>query len=984
MRVEFDEYSHGACSSRFASDTMLPPIVPPAFVMPVEQMVVLGIGVLVVIAFLAGMSHASRASRRASSRSQSPEAVNETPEPLAAEATTPPQSTKRKLESRHEPDIETHRASTTFLKATPEPVVDQASTSPLSLQLDEPDRVRAESREKERLPLAGIEQEIEEKPTSRIVLEPIELDRKTGRITSAERPSTSPSPGDAIPCATATPAARIEIRPVSHEVDTQEGGSSSTTLVEPPEVADPIAIPSWSVRSPSEPTSPAVPRPTLSGSQPLTIPTPTPTATRWLGKQEVCELDRFKIREPLLYFSPGLCKLGEPSCLQAHLAVDGIVPNQTERLPHHPNYAELSPRQRAFYLAWLATGRTQALKDIGYALLFFEGMERRVLIENQDLSPVVKEVVRLLDTYTFSESFDGILGRFLSYSLARVGIGSLKEKWFQAVFERTRVLHDEQHLAVGLAWLHAWKRPLPVSWALRIARLDARSPRSVVVERVATEFQDLFTKRYQKIYDRGMTLQVADQPREISYRPFNPSLLWSVGSGTVRVPNVTGLPGQFTTLVEIWASCIDDLKKLSRVRDRDRGGATLTRQTYDALPDELKAQEEHPDQAHWDRLAADNLSEDGTVMVQVKQLAALERIAARPKLTAKQSLILAGTAEAVGFAIEPDFRITNRLYGWDDWVILFRTEEDRTLPTDSRYAETALLLEIGMFIAAADGEIHAHEVDQIITYLESQFLLDSIDSRRLDALKRIFLKEPPSIRSVGLRLKSRLSQEQRESVGEFLVGVAASHGAIDRREIQALRTAYRTLDVDEAKLTGLLDQFRSSGHEPVEVAVGVESASVSELIPSRSPAETPVAGPSTIPKAQPAGLALNPRVLESLMRETDKARQFVGDWQADQAGLTDSSTRFETIRVGSEPESLGSPRRFTGLDARHGCLLEAIGTRESWTWSEYVDLVKHHRLMPDGALDVVNEWAYDSIDDPLMERVGDRLVVRRYVLESLE
>ena len=47
--------------------------------------------------------------------------------------------------------------------------------------------------------------------------------------------------------------------------------------------------------------------------------------------------------------------------------------------------------------------------DIGYAFLFFYGLERRLLVEQQDLSPIVKEVVRLLETYTFSGSFDGYL-----------------------------------------------------------------------------------------------------------------------------------------------------------------------------------------------------------------------------------------------------------------------------------------------------------------------------------------------------------------------------------------------------------------------------------------------------------------------------------------------------------------------------------------------------------------------------------------------
>ena len=189
------------------------------------------------------------------------------------------------------------------------------------------------------------------------------------------------------------------------------------------------------------------------------------------------------------------------------------------------NTASISPDQRANYLRWLAGGRTAPLDDIGYAFLFFYGLERRLLVEQQDLSPIVKEVVRLLETYTFSGSFDGYLSRFLSYTLARAGIGTLKEKWFEAVFDRTRAQRDEQHLAVGLAWLFSRGLPLPANWALRIARLDPRAPRSVVLERLPDQFQALFVKRYREQFGDGMVLKGSKRDREVTYRPASPSLL---------------------------------------------------------------------------------------------------------------------------------------------------------------------------------------------------------------------------------------------------------------------------------------------------------------------------------------------------------------------------------------------------------------------------------------------------------------------------
>ena len=106
----------------------------------------------------------------------------------------------------------------------------------------------------------------------------------------------------------------------------------------------------------------------------------------------------------------------------------------------------------------------------------------------------MKEDVRLLETYTFSGSFDGHLSRFLAYTLARSGIETLKDKWFDAVFAKSRLQRDEDFIAVALAWFFKKNAPLPFKWAIRIARQDPRCPRSIVLDRFPEQFVSLFEK----------------------------------------------------------------------------------------------------------------------------------------------------------------------------------------------------------------------------------------------------------------------------------------------------------------------------------------------------------------------------------------------------------------------------------------------------------------------------------------------------------
>ena len=40
------------------------------------------------------------------------------------------------------------------------------------------------------------------------------------------------------------------------------------------------------------------------------------------------------------------------------------------------------------------------------------------------------------------------------------------------------------------------------------------------------------------------------------------------------------------------------------------------------------------------------------------------------------------------------------------------------------------------------------------------------------------------------------------------------------------------------------------------------------------------------------------------------------------------------------------------------------------------------KLMPDGALDAVNEWAFDVFDDPIIVEQGEEMEVQSHLLES--
>jgi uncharacterized tellurite resistance protein B-like protein len=686
---------------------------------------------------------------------------------------------------------------------------------------------------------------------------------------------------------------------------------------------------------------------------------------RWYGKDTTIAIGGFILRDAMVYVAE-MSRVAEASCIDLSLEVGKPADDSAGSLGYYTTYARLTPAQRANYLQWLAGGRTGALRDIGYAFLFLYGFERRLLVEQQDLSPIVKEVVRLLETYTFSGSFDGYLSRFLAFVLARAGIETLKDKWFEAAFTKSRLQRDDDFLAVALAWIFKRGAPLPVNWAMRICLQDPRCPRGVVWDRLQDQFAALFEGRYHDQFGDGLVLRVSKRERTLRYRPASPALLdWGSADRTgrsVKIPDVLGIQSQFAPLVNLWSSCIEELRPLSRVVAK--GLDVATRDAFEVLPEDLKARVEHPDKPKWDRLVAEHTAEDGFALVQVAKLASIHGVPERAKLTPKQSQALAQTAEYVGLNIEPDARVTNRPYNWDDIVSLLRPENRPALPSDSRYLAASLMLELGVYVAAADGTVEDAEVDQVARFLESQFLLDPPDSRRLEALKRVFAARPPTITGLGRRLQTALSKDQRESVARFLTGIAAANGIIDRSEVTALRGAYRALGVEVDSLNKLLEEFRRASQEPVEVQRGDQSPAAGEAIPPRPPAE------------ESGGFALNEELLNRLMTDTQAVARLLGEaMRGDEMDDGDQTARRATGATLVDP-------RLDGLDVRfHGVLCRLLA-QPSWQRADYESLVREFNLMPDGTLDRVNEWSFDRFNDQIIVDDGGELSVQANLLEG--
>ena len=401
---------------------------------------------------------------------------------------------------------------------------------------------------------------------------------------------------------------------------------------------------------------------------------------RWYGSSDSVAVGPYVIKDPMAYMSDGRPREEEASCIDTTLEVGKRAPVaiRTPRLLFHLCRDQPGPARDLSQVARRRPARAPHRHRLRVPVLLWsraaascrtagpEPDRERSRSASGDL--YVLGLVRRLS--------QPVLGVYARASRDRNAQGQVVRRRLRqvAASPRRRLFGRRTGLVLQE------KRPAACLLGDPDCPPGPRSPRSVVLDRLSEQFNSLFEKRYHEQFGDGLVLKVSKSDRVLSYRPASPSLLsdfnrsgWS--NEPIKIANVLGIQSQFSPLVAIWSSCIEELRPLSRVLAK--GIEVDSREAFEALPGELKATVEHPDKQKWDPLVTEHTGEDGCALVESFEAGDDPWPRSATKLTPKQSHALAQTAEYVGLVIEPDARLTNRPYSWDDVVSLFGRRNDR-------------------------------------------------------------------------------------------------------------------------------------------------------------------------------------------------------------------------------------------------------------------------------------------------------------------
>jgi len=632
------------------------------------------------------------------------------------------------------------------------------------------------------------------------------------------------------------------------------------------------------------------------------------------------------------------CAAPEPSLINPKLKVARGVVDIAERLTGYwASYDSISPEARRAYLQWLSSGRKAPHANIGYVFLFFYGLERRVFVDAKsdpnaaaDIAGIVSEVERLLVIYGGSGSFSNYAGRFLAF----LRMGETPSRRYLAPPPDNQAYGYEMpiELRIGLGQLATDKQRLPAAWALAWALADHSIGKRTPVSRCQDAFATLFKIKYEQLHGDGMVLPQNKTRLKLQYNTASAALPVQTLEGLGDIPDVTATSAPRKKLQQIVDECTAELEPYSRYLGRNPD-----------TPEALEGLLQLPIML-WPAVARAELDAlkqrigDGMVVMSFGELAG--RLKSAGALSRDKVIALARALESLHIGIEPDVLAGSKTPKAEDTVALFATQiEDGDLRVSPAYNAASVTLDLACAVAAADGDTSPEEIMLLSRHVDSWNHLSGAHRKRLKAHLRLQLNQPPTLQSLKKKLEPLASSAKR-TVAAFLAHLAQVDGEVSPAEVKLLERVYKVLQLDSQLLYG-------------DLHVAASSASTSTA-PTVASVPTSSASPASV-----TGFALDHDRIVQLQRETEQVSALLAQVFVD-----------EQIVEPEEPDISGASddtSSICGLDADHSAFLRLLVSRMEWSREELEAVASDMDLMLDGALEHINDMAFEHFDMPITE-----------------
>lgn len=694
------------------------------------------------------------------------------------------------------------------------------------------------------------------------------------------------------------------------------------------------------------------------------------SAAHWVPPGETVEVAGFSLPKGMLYVGSGLQAVkewaldAEPALLDSSLPIDKRNADFEGRLMSYwPSYSNIPPACRSAYLQWLAGGRSAPEAGIGYVFLFFYGLERRMLFDNAqskvpaaEIDAIRAEIERLLAIYGGSNSFR-------RYASNLHGLGLLLRRSIDTDELRPPTKRDgwELPIAVRLALgvFATEEKSLPpewaLSWVLTAPELSLRTP----AQRCPEEFRELYLLRYRESFGDGIRLRANKTRLKIDYQPASASFGGMV-TLTTDLPDVAHTSATFDRLRQLAEQCTQELDPYSRWVGRT--GETASPPAVALLP-ALLARGRGNEATHalgaW--LEAQLDSRD-LALIDSSDLLIRWPTKEEGRPSRRELESLSDFLASRGLGIEPDVALGGASLARARRAALFRLPGGTREKPSPAYKGAAVLLHLAAMVAAADGEVSIDEERHLMEHLDASLNLPDADRARLEAHFRWLAVDPPTLTRAKKSIEE-VGKDDRHALGAFLISLAGADGHLAPDEVKVLSKMYPLLGLDSQSVYSDMHQLMSAQRAPAEEPVPVRPAELPQGFAIPRPAQ-----------AASQSIELDLDKVRAKLAETERVSRLLGEIFVDE----------ETAAPAPPPAQAPTADDYAiaGLDSPHSALLLHLAGSATWERAQVERLADALGLLPDGALEVINEAAFTICGAPLLE--GDELIeIDKEVLQEM-
>ena len=455
----------------------------------------------------------------------------------------------------------------------------------------------------------------------------------------------------------------------------------------------------------------------------------------------------------------------------------GVTPS--EGLNYWPNYNQISKTQQGYFIKWLSDGKP-FIEELGYAYIYYYGLEYRALVEKQDQKEVLFEVIELINTFP---------ALYYGYSLICFLIFLIKE------------FNDgEKQIIIEFLNNNSTQYVFQYYWNSILYKID----HDYFIENL--KFNG-YVANYLKQHLYGRRLELLNYYIEKIFDKFKKEEWYSIKNKFYDYHTATlGLfPNSKVTIAyeNIEPSekiqypinyAYENIRNIQNIKKFDSSTNDLNEmEILSYLPSYLKKN------IYYDKI----IDYGDKAIIKISDLTNIFNIGKSEKLTLKQSEAISNLCDTYGYCIEPDAKIIQKPYKINTNVIVYKDFNYQGEIKD--YTIASLFTDIGYQIALEDNELLQVEIAYIENYIKKEFNLSPSERYRLQMRGELLVHTKAINTSETIKkLIKMLDDTGKETIAKYIISVAMADGIVKDSELKILQKIFKQLDFSDDYLNSIL------------------------------------------------------------------------------------------------------------------------------------------------------------------------------------